>query len=58
MPLYRFGFDDRCLVEDAPEWHPNDVAAIKAAAQSTADLARTRSSREPISLVLAFRVKA
>jgi len=44
--------------EDTPEWHPNDVASIKAAAQCTADLARNRRRGEPIPLILAFRVNA
>ena len=58
MRLYRFGFDERDLLDDTIEWHRDDVAAMAAAAQSSADMFRTRDRRELISLVLCFRVKA
>jgi hypothetical protein len=37
-------------------WHPNDVAALEAAASVTIELARRRG-RRPVPLVMAFRVK-
>jgi hypothetical protein len=57
MPLYKFGLDERCPLDDAAEWHRDDVAALQAAAQFTADLVRNRDSQEPVALVLTFRVK-
>jgi hypothetical protein len=56
MRLYRFGFDERDLLDDTIEWHRDDVAAMAAAAQLSADMFRTRDRRELISLVLCFRV--
>ncbi len=41
MPLYKFGLDENCcLLDDATEWHPDDVAALRLLAQFTADLDR------------------
>jgi hypothetical protein len=57
MPLYKFGLDERWPLDDATEWHRDDVAALKAAAQFTADFIRNRDSQEPVPLVLIFRVK-
>jgi hypothetical protein len=58
MPLYKFGLEERCPLDDAAEWHVDDVAAMEAAAQFTADLVRNRDGKEPVPLVLTFRVKA
>jgi hypothetical protein len=58
MPLYKFGYDERRPLDDATEWHPDDVAALEAAAQFTADLVRNRDRQEPVPLVFTFRVKA
>jgi len=58
MPLYRFGLHEDALPV-APEeiqWHPDDVAAIEAAATVTRQLARRRR-RGPVPLVMAFRLK-
>lgn len=57
MPLYKFGLDERGPLDDTGEWHRDDVAALEAAAQFTADLVRNRHSQEPVPLVLTFRVK-
>jgi len=59
MPLYRFGLNEENLPGDQNvEWHPNDVAALAAAARTTAASARTRRDGLPIPMMLAFRVKA
>jgi hypothetical protein len=59
MPLYKFGLDERCTLDNAAEWHADDVAALQAAPQFTADLVRNRDDRqESIPMVLTFRVKA
>jgi hypothetical protein len=58
MPLYKFGLDERCPLNDATEWHRDDVAALQAAARVTADLVRNRNSQEPVPLILTFRIKA
>jgi len=59
MPLYRFGLNEKNLSGDRNvEWHPNDVAALEAAARTTAASARTRRGGLPVPMMLAFRVKA
>jgi hypothetical protein len=59
MPLYRFGLNEESLSGDQNvEWHPDDVAALEAAARTTAASARARRDGRPIAMVLAFRVKA
>ncbi|WP_068021061.1 hypothetical protein [Rhodoplanes sp. Z2-YC6860] len=57
MPLYRFGINELVLTDEPAEWHPDDVAAMQAAANVTAELVRNRGSGEPTPLVMAFRVK-
>jgi hypothetical protein len=57
MPLYLFRLIDTTAPEDNTEWHPNDVAALRAAAATTAELARNRhdsSTQDP--MVVAVRV--
>lgn len=59
MPLYRFGLNEENQSADQKlEWHPNDVAALEAAAQSTAASARDRGEGKPVPMILAFRMKA
>ncbi len=59
MPLYRFGLNEENLATDQKvEWHPNDVAALAAAAQTTAASARDRGEGRPVPMILAFRMKA
>jgi hypothetical protein len=59
MPLYRFGLHEESLPADQNlEWHPNDVAALAAAAQTTAASARDRGEGRPVAMLLAFRMKA
>jgi hypothetical protein len=59
MPLYRFGLNEENLPGDQNvEWHPNDVAALAAAARTTAASTRARRDGLPIPMMLAFRVKA
>ncbi|WP_157100666.1 hypothetical protein [Rhodoplanes sp. Z2-YC6860] len=58
MPLYRFGLTEENLCPDQKlEWHPNDVAALAAAAQTTAASARDRGAGRPVPMLLAFRIK-
>jgi hypothetical protein len=58
MPLYRFGLcEDNSSPDQKLEWHPNDVAALAAAAQTTAASARDRGEGRPVPMLLAFRMK-
>ena len=58
MPLYRFGLnEDNLSADQKVEWHPDDVAALAAAAQTTAASVRDRGGR-PVPMILAFRMKA
>lgn len=55
MPRYRFGLAEQNIPNDEPaQWHPDDVAAMQAAADITAEL--VRNCAEEL-LVLAFRVE-
>jgi hypothetical protein len=59
MPLYRFSLNEQNpSVEDEERWFSNDVAAMKAAAQKTAELVRTRHDEMPAALVFILRVKS
>jgi hypothetical protein len=57
MPLYRFAFDKHDVPSDQEaEWLPDDLAALRFAAQVTADLARNRQDSDQAPVVLAVRV--
>lgn len=56
MPLYVFTLDERQVpAEQEPKWYANDVAALEAAAQATAELSRNGDRNR--SLVLVVRLK-
>src|ERR1043165_5150905 len=56
MPFYKFAIDKRAIPENQnPEWYSDDVAAMSAAAESTAALAGACAPTESL-LVLILRI--